>query len=140
MTNREKCRVIIKSERPVKVCLYLPYLHLPVIMDYYATLRNDYIHKAMYPEDPMRVDFIPKGPPTGTLTIKPKDRCPPKFVTKIEGSAVEESCKVFFEGIVDAQPQPKFSWYFNDEPITPGMTSYSQYIPPKILIFRSERL
>jgi len=118
--------VIIKSERPVKVCLSLPCLHLPVIMDYYATLRNDYIHKAMYPEDPMRVDFIPKGPPTGTLTIKPKDRCPPKFVTKIEGSAVEESCKVFFEGIVDAQPQPKFSWYFNDEPIIPGQKGFEE--------------
>ena len=90
-------------------------------MDYDATLHNDYIHKAMYPDDPMRVDWIPKGPPTGTLTIKPKDRCSPRFVTKIEGSAVEESCKVFFEGIVDAQPQPKFSWYFNDEPIVPGI-------------------
>ena len=55
------------------------------------------------------------------LTIKPKDRCPPRFVTKIEGSAVEESCKVFFEGIVDAQPNPKFNWYFNDEPIVPGI-------------------
>ena len=90
-------------------------------MDYYASLRSDYIHKAMYPEDPMRVDWIPKGPPTGTLTIKPKDRCPPKFVSKIEGSAVEESCRFFFEGIVDAQPQPKFSWYFNDELIIPGI-------------------
>jgi len=95
-------------------------------MDYYATLRNDYIHKAMYPDDPMRVDFIPKGPPTGTLTIKPKDRCSPRFVTKIEGSAVEESCKVFFEGIVDAQPQPKFNWYFNDEPIVPGQKGFEE--------------
>eukprot|EP00090_Calanus_glacialis_P010651 TRINITY_DN19094_c0_g1_i3.p1 TRINITY_DN19094_c0_g1~~TRINITY_DN19094_c0_g1_i3.p1 ORF type:complete len:1028 (-),score=301.07 TRINITY_DN19094_c0_g1_i3:126-3209(-) len=95
-------------------------------MDYYATLRNDYIHKAMYPDDPMRVDWIPKGPPTGTLTIKPKDRCSPRFVTKIEGSAVEESCKVFFEGIVDAQPQPKFSWYFNDEPIVPGQKGFEE--------------
>ena len=99
-------------------------------MDYYATLRNDYIHKAMYPDDPMRVDWIPKGPPTGTLTIKPKDRCSPRFVTKIEGSAVEESCKVFFEGIVDAQPQPKFSWYFNDEPIVPGIYFLFDRPPP----------
>ena len=67
-----------------------------------------------------RVDWIPKGPPSGTLTIKPKERCAPRFVTKIEGNAVEEGVKVFFEGIVDAQPQPKFSWYFNDEPIVPG--------------------
>ena len=88
-------------------------------MDYYATMRNDYVHKQMYPSE-SRVDWIPKGPPAGTLTIKPKDRCPPKFVTKIEGNAVEEGVKVFFEGIVDAQPQPKFSWYFNDEPIVPG--------------------
>jgi len=95
-------------------------------MDYYATLRNDYIHQAMYPEDPMRVDWIPKGPPTGTLTIRPKDRCPPRFVSKIEGNAVEESCKVFFEGIVDAQPQPKFNWYFNDEPIVPGQKGFEE--------------
>jgi len=74
----------------------------------------------------MRVDWIPKGPPTGTLTIKPKDRCPPKFVSKIEGSAVEESCRFFFEGIVDAQPQPKFSWYFNDELIIPGQKGFEE--------------
>ena len=91
-----------------------------VRMDYYATMRNDYVHKQMYPSD-TRADWIPKGPPSGTFTIKPKDRCPPRFVTKIEGNAVEEGVKVFFEGIVDAQPQPKFSWYFNDEPIVPGM-------------------
>ena len=89
-------------------------------MDYYNTMRTDFIHKAMYPEDPMRVDWIPKGPPQGTLTIKPKERCAPRIVTKIEGAAVEEGHKVFFEGIVDAKPQPKFSWYFNDEPIFPG--------------------
>jgi hypothetical protein len=29
-----------------------------------------------------------------------------RFVSKIEGNAVEEGEKVFFEGIVDAQPQP----------------------------------
>jgi len=93
-------------------------------MDYYNTMRTDFIHKAMYPEDPMRVDFIPKGPPQGTLTIKPKDRCAPRIISKIEGSAVEEGCKVFFEGIVDAKPQPKFNWYFNDEPIFPGQTGF----------------
>ena len=63
-------------------------------MDYYQTMRNDYIHKTMYPEDPMRVDWIPKGPvQSGTLTIRPKERCLPRFVTKIEGSAVEESAR-----------------------------------------------
>jgi len=93
-------------------------------MDYYQTMRNDYIKKDMYPEDPMRVDWIPKGPPTGTLTIKPKDRCSPRFVSKIEGNAVEEGVKVFFEGIVDAQPNPKFCWYFNDEPVFPGQKGW----------------
>ena len=29
-----------------------------------------------------------------------------RFVSKIEGNAVEEGEKVFFEGIVDAQPMP----------------------------------
>ena len=72
----------------------------------------------------MRVDWIPKGPPQGTLTIKPKERCAPRIVTKIEGAAVEEGHKVFFEGIVDAKPQPKFSWYFNDEPIFPGFLAF----------------
>ena len=96
-------------------------------MDYYATMRNDYVHKQMYPSD-TRVDWIPKGPPSGTLTIKPKDRCPPKFVTKIEGNAVEEGVKVFFEGIVDAQPQPKFNWYFNDEPIVPGNLNFTKLL------------
>ncbi len=63
-------------------------------MDYYQTMRNDFIHKAMYPEDPMRVDWIPKGPvQSGTLTIRPKERCPPRFVSKIEGNAVEESAR-----------------------------------------------
>jgi hypothetical protein len=32
--------------------------------------------------------------------------CPFRFVSKIEGNAVEEGEKVFFEGIVDAQPVP----------------------------------
>jgi len=96
-------------------------------MDYYQTMRNDYIHKAMYPEDPTRVDFIPKSSSNqGTLTIKPKDRCMPRFVTKIEGNAVEEGCKVYFEGIVDAQPQPKFNWYFDDQPIIPGQSGFEE--------------
>ena len=47
-------------------------------------------------------------------------------MTKIEGNAVEEGVKVFFEGIVDAQPQPKFNWYFNDEPIVPGNLNSTQ--------------
>ena len=89
-------------------------------MDYYNTMRTDYIHKAMYPEDMTRIDWIPKGPANGTLTIRPKDQCPPRIITKIEGNAVEEGAKVFFEGIVDAKPQAKFEWYFNDEPINKG--------------------
>ena len=48
-----------------------------------------------------------QGPLTGpTYTLKPKPVCVPKFTIKIEGSAVEEGAKVFFEGIVDAQPPP----------------------------------
>ncbi len=43
-----------------------------------------------------------------------------RFVTKIEGNAVEEGARVFFEGIVDSQPQPIFTWYFDDEEIFPG--------------------
>ena len=39
-------------------------------------------------------------------TLKPKAVCVPKFTVKIEGNAVEEGAKVFFEGIVDAQPPP----------------------------------
>ena len=39
-------------------------------------------------------------------TLKPKDVCIPKFTVKIEGNAVEEGARVFFEGIVDAQPPP----------------------------------
>ena len=40
-----------------------------------------------------------------------------RFVSKIEGNAVEEGEKVFFEGIVDAQPMPSkktktFLWKF----------------------------
>ena len=107
-------------------------------MDYYNTMRTDFIHKAMYPEDPMRVDWIPKGPPQGTLTIKPKERCAPRIVTKIEGAAVEEGHKVFFEGIVDAKPQPKFSWYFNDNPIFPGLLLSTLHQSP-LFIFQARR-
>ena len=39
-------------------------------------------------------------------TLKPKEVCIPKFTVKIEGNAVEEGARVFFEGIVDAQPPP----------------------------------
>ena len=38
--------------------------------------------------------------------MKPKEVCVPKFTVKIEGNAVEEGARVFFEGIVDAQPPP----------------------------------
>ena len=48
-----------------------------------------------------------KGPLTGpAYTLKPKEVCIPKFTVKIEGNAVEEGARVFFEGIVDAQPPP----------------------------------
>ncbi len=75
-------------------------------MDYYGSMRHDYIRKEMYPND-HRMDFVPKGPYAGSnVKITPKDPCVPKFVTKIEGNAVEEGDRVFFEGIVDAQPHP----------------------------------
>ena len=74
-------------------------------MDYYSTMRADFIHQEMYPDK--RVDFVPKGPIDGpAYTIKPKPECVPKFTIKIEGNAVEEGARVFFEGIVDAQPRP----------------------------------
>ena len=74
-------------------------------MDYYSTMRADFIHQEMYPDK--RVDFVPKGPIEGAAyTIKPKPECVPKFTVKIEGNAVEEGARVFFEGIVDAQPKP----------------------------------
>jgi len=75
----------------------------------------------------MKHEWIPRSnSQNNTLTIKPKERCAPKIITKIEGSAVEEGCKVFFEGIVDAKPQPKFHWYFNDEPIFPGQKGWEE--------------
>ena len=61
---------------------------------------------------------------SGSLKLAPKPPCAPKFVSKIEGNAVEESARVFFEGIVDAQPQPVFSWYFDDEEIVPGSVGF----------------
>jgi hypothetical protein len=82
-------------------------------MDYYGSVRHDYIQKQMYPND-RRVDFFPKGQMTGTaVKIIPKPQCVPKFVTKIEGTAVEEGDRVFFEGIVDAQPFPGKSNFSN---------------------------
>ena len=42
--------------------------------------------------------------------MKPKEVCTPKFTVKIEGNAVEEGARVFFEGIVDAQPPPGMNY------------------------------
>ena len=44
----------------------------------------------------------------------PKPECIPKFVQKIEGNAVEEGDRVFFEGIIDAQPHPGKFWFIFD--------------------------
>lgn len=89
-------------------------------MDYYGTMRSDFVHKQMYPTD-HRTDYFPKSPHgSSSVKIVPKPNCIPRFTTKIEGNAVEEGERVFFEGIVDAQPHPVFSWYFNDEPVMPG--------------------
>ena len=47
----------------------------------------------------------------------------------IDSSIVVYIFRVFFEGIVDAKPNPKFEWYFNDQPIIPGnKKSAIQYI------------
>ena len=40
---------------------------------------------------------------------------------------MEEYARMFFEGIVDAQPNPKFAWYFEDEPIIPGTINQLVY-------------
>jgi hypothetical protein len=90
-------------------------------MDYYQPVRDNYIHKEMYPTD-YRRDYFPNKAQSneGSLKLAPKPPCAPKFVAKIEGNAVEEGAKVFFEGIVDSQPQPIFSWYFDDEEIREG--------------------
>ena len=91
-------------------------------MDYYQPVRDHYIHKEMYPVD-YRKDYFPgkkelgqqqQGEAASTLRLAPKPPCAPRFVSKIEGNAVEESARVFFEGIVDSQPQPVFTWYFDD--------------------------
>ena len=74
-------------------------------MDYYETMRHDYIQKQMYPND-HRVDYFPKELKPSNVKIVPKPECIPKFVSKIEGNAVEEGERVFFEGIIDAQPHP----------------------------------
>jgi len=60
---------------------YLKYIYLIFLekayrgagkMDYYSTLRKDYICKEMYPND-HRVDYFPKGPFTGSaVKITPK--------------------------------------------------------------------
>lgn len=78
-------------------------------MDYYRPARDDIIHQTMYPTE-YRRDFFPKGVTNESLKLAPKPPCAPKFVTKIEGNAVEEGARVFFEGIVDSQPQPAFTW------------------------------
>ena len=101
-------------------------------MDYYQPVRDNYIHKQMYPKDYRKDYFPPKNNqqnPNGTadnLKIAPKPPCAPKFVSKIEGNAVEEGAKVFFEGIVDSQPQPIFTWYFDDEEIYPGQPGWEE--------------
>jgi len=96
-------------------------------MDYYGTMRTDQIHRERYGQSPMNVDWVPKGEPKSPMVnIRKKERCSPRFVSKIEGNAVEEGCKVFFEGIVDAQPFPSFTWYFNDQPIVPGKDGFEE--------------
>ena len=75
-------------------------------MDYYGSMRHDYIQKQMYPTE-NRMDYFPKGSLAGSnVKIVPKPECIPRFVSKIEGNAVEEGDRVFFEGIIDAQPMP----------------------------------
>ena len=79
-------------------------------MDYYQTSRDLIVQKSMYPTE-FRRDFFPKSICIENLKINPKSPNEPRFVSKIEGSAVEEGAKVFFEGIVSAQPQPLFTWF-----------------------------
>ena len=40
------------------------------------------------------------------VEIVPKEPCVPRFMLKIDGKAVEEGDRVYFEGILDAQPHP----------------------------------
>ena len=66
-------------------------------MDYYQPMRDQFVHQQMYPKEHRR-DYFPKGSGEGEpLKIGPKPPCAPKFVTKIEGNAVEEGARVFFE-------------------------------------------
>ena len=84
-------------------------------MDYYESMRHDYIQKQMYPNENRMDYFPPKGALTGSnVKIVPKPECIPKFVQKIEGNAVEEGDRVFFEGIIDAQPHPGKFWFIFD--------------------------
>jgi len=93
-------------------------------MDYYGSMRHDYIQKEMYPTE-HRQDYFPPKPLTGSsVKIVPKEPCVPRFVSKIDGKAVEEGDRVYFEGILDAQPHPVFSWFFNDEPVVPGQPGW----------------
>ena len=94
-------------------------------MDYYAPMRDQMIHKEMYPTD-YRKDYFPKKDGEASLKLAPKPPCAPKFVTKIEGAAVEEGARVFFEGIVSSQPQPIFTWYFDDEEIVVGEPGWEE--------------
>ena len=82
-------------------------------MDYYGSMRHDYIQKEMYPND-KPTDYFPPKPLTGSsVKIVPKEPCIPRFVSKIDGNAVEEGDRIFFEGILDAQPHPgKFKLTF----------------------------
>ncbi|XP_040580693.1 uncharacterized protein [Lepeophtheirus salmonis] len=94
-------------------------------MDYYQNIRSEMIRKVMYPVD-HRKDYIPKREDASKVKIEPKDPCIPSFVSPIEGKAVEEGARIFFEGIVDAQPHPTFEWYFEDELIVPGEPGWEE--------------
>ena len=60
----------------------------------------------MYPTEHRQI-YLPPKPLTGSsVKIVPKEPCVPRFVSKIDGKAVEEGDRVYFEGILDAQPHP----------------------------------
>ena len=40
----------------------------------------------------------------------------------------------YLKGIVDAQPNPKFAWYFDDEPVIPGMIDNSNPAGPSLTL------
>ena len=66
-----------------------------------------YFYQNIYLSNLKSSFILLQGPLTGpAYTLKPKEICVPKFTVKIEGNAVEEGARVFFEGIVDAQPPP----------------------------------